>query len=557
MPHFSSEAPISCLPNELLEDIFIHVIRLYALDERYNPLRWTAICLVCRRWWRVAIGHPYLWTRVPMENDVSHLRLFLARSKRHTLMIVPAHDPPSAGPSLDVLDLIAKEAYRIRELFMPVCSELINALQHRNEVINAPFLTTLHLHSTNVIKQDPLDRFWFLSRESDLPSLTDLQLWQMPISFARRIIRPTLTHLVLRYCPARSTVEDMVTLLKQVPALEALTLDGVVSSLLDSTPLVRWRTAPPARKMVEMAALKSIDFNEDIPPCSWQARLLAHMIIPATCSLLLKARMSSKRESRDIEPYRYVCAEVDSILSRTTGPPTGPRATHIEITGKRIVVDFYSSPSAAEQVRQQGTVATGSPRNPPSPTVHIECYWEAAEMPNTLAALVETMPGVLSTVDTLCFTNHGSRYHAEETRAFYDAFANVRDLRVVFGAAVRPALIVDMLPARTRAVNLAAGAPAVQPTPSFPNLQRLALRFEMWHSHGSTCAQRCTREDIPFLIDLLLSERAQKGYAIERLHIDANDDQLSRQDARWFQAVSSDMMGFTSRWTFSAHWGSE
>ncbi|KAI0043754.1 hypothetical protein FA95DRAFT_1479281, partial [Auriscalpium vulgare] len=54
----SAVAPISSLPNELLEDIFSEYARIMGSQA------WIGILLVCRRWTNVALNHGKLWTAI-------------------------------------------------------------------------------------------------------------------------------------------------------------------------------------------------------------------------------------------------------------------------------------------------------------------------------------------------------------------------------------------------------------------------------------------------------------------------------------------------------------
>ncbi|KAI0043748.1 hypothetical protein FA95DRAFT_1469965, partial [Auriscalpium vulgare] len=53
----SALAPVSSLPNEILENIFFE----YAVEMDIFSQDWIDIMLVCRHWTNVALNHGKLW----------------------------------------------------------------------------------------------------------------------------------------------------------------------------------------------------------------------------------------------------------------------------------------------------------------------------------------------------------------------------------------------------------------------------------------------------------------------------------------------------------------
>ncbi|TFY56020.1 hypothetical protein EVG20_g9096 [Dentipellis fragilis] len=123
----STPSPIDQLPPEVLERVFLYCVDDASVaiadirDHRWcfsttKALYWIRITYVCRRWRRIAIGYPMLWTHVPGLLSAKWITAFFQRSTPFPLDIDIALD--HWFKDQDLLPLLQGEHHRIRQLYV-------------------------------------------------------------------------------------------------------------------------------------------------------------------------------------------------------------------------------------------------------------------------------------------------------------------------------------------------------------------------------------------------------------------------------------------------------
>lgn len=99
--------PVGRIPNEILLDLFT-LFTPSLFETRYDKNA-RNVSQVCRRWRRLALSLPGLWTRISLRNHPEHIRSMLARSSGGPV----AFDALSDTVPVRNCELLAAEAHRL------------------------------------------------------------------------------------------------------------------------------------------------------------------------------------------------------------------------------------------------------------------------------------------------------------------------------------------------------------------------------------------------------------------------------------------------------------
>ncbi|TCD71667.1 hypothetical protein EIP91_005433 [Steccherinum ochraceum] len=282
-------APISCLPPEILSQIFS--IHLKNMDGHFSAMvypeaaqyRWLAVTHVCHLWRQVALSTPLLWSNIlVVPSNPMLMEQFLDRSKKAPLNVKVDVISDKWYPTLQ---RIAREGGRIEHLSWngDGSSQQVQALQ-RCFPVELPLLRSLALHG------NPDDESGRYDRPVPLPlytwsvlSLETLIISRFHIDWASMILPKTLTHLSVSQTDNRPGQPSNVTdLARAIGSLVAL----AVLNVRDATHLSPSPTAflPSPPSTFYLPSIKTFDITGPPMSCLY---LFDHLILPPTCKIML------------------------------------------------------------------------------------------------------------------------------------------------------------------------------------------------------------------------------------------------------------------------------
>ncbi|KAF9078132.1 hypothetical protein BDP27DRAFT_1413062 [Rhodocollybia butyracea] len=277
-------ASISFLPDELLADIFYHVM----MQDPWSS-KWTQLILVCRRWNRIAINNGRLWSWI---SDHNSMPIWEKRSKGCPLSYKYNH---GYHPSM-----FTRNSHRIRIL------ELDGSYQDFahffDDVKYMPMLQTLHIDLYYPIGDEP-PILWHVPSfivEGGAPCLRQVRLHN--VSFANKLqlgFLASLTRLELdidwQSLGVLFSVEDFYHIVERSPGLQTLK--------------VRYFIEPHSAKdrsleqlpQISLPALQLLDLHMDIQLI---ITILQFLIIPPNASTVFVAIPSLNVESSYLDDIK-------------------------------------------------------------------------------------------------------------------------------------------------------------------------------------------------------------------------------------------------------------
>lgn len=301
-------APISCLPPEILCEIFTFTARV--IHTRAFDPRWIgSMTHVCQHWRDVALACPSLWVYIFMDRR-RWLEELLKRSKT-TPLIVDLHIPFASSPEVwEAVHSVMGHARRFRELRVTAKTSDIMKIFPIIAPIDTPFLETLCLSN---VTSYPLGmkHIYSFAGIFDTTSLRRLELNNCNICWVSSRLSG-LTHLTLHdYQDIFPTLSELLDTLEKVPNLETLCVN-------DSMAMRRTGNAT-LRRVVSLPRLSLFCSTYGVSEC---ALVLNHLSYPSTAHLRLDffrggmtnanisclfAALSKVRENEICqEPIRYL-----------------------------------------------------------------------------------------------------------------------------------------------------------------------------------------------------------------------------------------------------------
>jgi hypothetical protein len=233
------QAPIHCLPDEILEVIFLIHIFKFVRNCRYN--RTLATSQVCQRWRAVALNYRIIWSRIIDYDQHSPLWIEILLGRSGSTLIDVGGDSifepvrlqrPRATPILrsifNLSDNLKTVSLCIRcDSWEHIC---LSFLRHP-----APNLEFLYLNLTTS-RSFPECRYPKPLFNNEAPCLRRLHLKNCLIDFSFSVLS-NLTELSVRDSDATlkavPSVAEWLRDLKNIPALRFLTLNNTISHLTE------------------------------------------------------------------------------------------------------------------------------------------------------------------------------------------------------------------------------------------------------------------------------------------------------------------------------------
>ncbi|KAI0043409.1 hypothetical protein FA95DRAFT_1609402 [Auriscalpium vulgare] len=316
----SSTSPIATIPPELLADIFSLVARdnppqwrsppatkrgkkpTSNVKHRKDDLGWTAgIPGVCRLWRDVALSSACLWDRVDFRFADAWIASTLARAKATPLSMVFGQE---RAMSAQHVALLAAHLPHTRTLHLE--QEVVDPdmfLDFRRALATpAPLLESVAVLVTSALPTSRLERYLPQAPFGATPRLQSLALQGIALSWAT--LPQSLSGLVrlelrktLYFAPSRPTLKCLLDVLKRMPALENLLLEGP-----DAFPEARAGHSPESRSVA--LPLKTLFLLsgqvDDI------TLVLQSLVVPA--STVLHLEIVRSHEGDDVQDLVHVLA---------------------------------------------------------------------------------------------------------------------------------------------------------------------------------------------------------------------------------------------------------
>lgn len=222
---------LASIPDDILSEVFEHGLGSYVDDPTTSK---ETLSLVCRRFRRVVVNTPRLWSRINRQDKIPYMRACLERSKSVGLSISLAfNDADSLDCALSLLAEVTPHMSRWEHLRVEF--ELDEALiANHEEVLRSTIASNLHLPSLRalsleytatqeeyaVFANDDIRHFY---QSWEMPNLRSLDSSTIPTPF----IAPKLSsiHLYRSHISGGPATNDRLRdFLAACPKLEELTL---------------------------------------------------------------------------------------------------------------------------------------------------------------------------------------------------------------------------------------------------------------------------------------------------------------------------------------------
>ena len=249
--------PISLLPPEILVRVFhFLVLKEYPLSRK-GGVGWIRVTHVCRYWRQVALDDSSLWAKIwgdPTNRNLKWISELLARAKNapldiefndvdmpseKALLIIPQHLSRTRRLRFQVHDLSALHYGSVQDIF----SQEAPALEHFELRVNWDTSYYFPAHAQdlqvggNMLFKGHVPRLWTFSLFQPVihwPLIPRGQLTQLKIKCPIEYVHP----------PGKLSIDQLVDLLVNCPALEILELESCLPSQLTEFPHDRTISLP-------------------------------------------------------------------------------------------------------------------------------------------------------------------------------------------------------------------------------------------------------------------------------------------------------------------------
>ncbi|GJE90151.1 hypothetical protein PsYK624_062760 [Phanerochaete sordida] len=523
------------LPDELLGMIFLHYVSLHT-NLPDAPLTTTEPALVCsdvfkmlyithicQRWRALSIGMPRLWTCVPMTPHLECLHAFLERSQTLALSVLPHTSEHADIIRCRSLVALSGSLARVRSLALRISRPLLHSLLELGEETHDPCLPKLE--ELELIYYGGYDHlscptFWFFSKAA-MPGLRTLRTYLFSFAFTRGLVRDTLTRLMVT-TRDESSEDQWIELLKQVPVLEMLAIEGL--SFTGITNPENFNIEPvPSHTLIPMHHLQRFMTYEN--HCSiLSSRLLNRLEVPASCSVFLS--VDSVQFDFPLECYSSLFRVLGAKMvgNGSVGGPAQPAAMAVSFFLGQ--VGLWSSANLDRDLSYMGSPDAKNDDHDYDIDLHASVLPNTdVEWPPVLQKALREGGLPLSSLTSL--TIEGFSHMEHETWAWLFGCTHLQTLCILNDHC-------DESPGNDYSRLLLALAGA---TPPFPELQFVRLENVAFRPSPPPHDTPPPHTSLTALFDRFLDTRRHAGHPIEELRLvevrDVQDDDLA-----WLQARS-------------------
>jgi hypothetical protein len=273
-------APISFLPAEIIEDIFLRA----STKRNDSRLAWLHVAHVCRQWRDIALNQPLFWSHINFTNlTLAGVVEMLARAKNTPLHLeaVDAANRPWDdwdGARYDgLVNELQAHVSNIRHLsLIGKYTQLFKSLR---KLVTSPALTLEYLslsHLDSEVQVYLPDTLF----DGIAPGLSYLELqhiaisWKSPLLKGLRYLK--IDGMNMKYRPS---LAEWLNVLNKMPQLKKLALH--------SASPIGHRFPFDIERTVTLPFLTHLDISANAKDC---AISLAHLVLPALTSLCLTAK---------------------------------------------------------------------------------------------------------------------------------------------------------------------------------------------------------------------------------------------------------------------------
>lgn len=289
------------LPDELLLNIFLHVIQLvcpfpFTVDfEWYHedslPYSWIALLRVCRRWYAIAYGSPLFWRTIPLaDGTASSITKTMAFFRK--VFTLSGHAPLRIF-SVDVGDSTQKDIFFVTlphiqraewvKLIISGTSQSGGPL--RPSHVECPDLRYLSMSSVRAKHRGFPADVPLVSPSGSLAFLELLDFTGYNYRSISPFFRTTIKHLTLSLTYGGPSVGELLDALQNMPLLELLFIGQVV---------ICRRYDFEEKPMVTLPHLRSLTIHAS--PADIQDMLL-HLRFPNTTRMVLEIDVTERSDN--------------------------------------------------------------------------------------------------------------------------------------------------------------------------------------------------------------------------------------------------------------------
>ena len=306
--HLNSLIPVGSLPAELIEKIFRHLMcnhdrtRSTAVDctFRYCHASLQAVTQVCHIWRQIAMSSPRLWTCIPTDRGVACMEEMCRRAAHLPISVHIDFTDPHQSDACKMAQSIFEQLHRLKDVSIDGWTERIQESLSKYSTRTAPQLRSLSITCTPFKSSG----FCTLILSERCPCLGVLTMKGLSMGNIRPSNLPALRELYLGKLPARSTIDDMLSVIEALPTLRRL-------SLSQDYPDAAGLEAHISHKIVSLPNLRFLKLTSF---CIW---LLNYLILLPTVRLDISIPDVSEVLAQPAESTYERCVEITRTLLKS------------------------------------------------------------------------------------------------------------------------------------------------------------------------------------------------------------------------------------------------
>ncbi|EIM86907.1 uncharacterized protein STEHIDRAFT_111306 [Stereum hirsutum FP-91666 SS1] len=332
----NSLANTSCLPPEILSNIFV----LYATSIKGTSygyiLHWLVVTRVCRSWRAIALDTAELWEHLDTDSITASVRrqalILRSRSKVSIIKIDFSNSHSTSEWVCQASQILAVRHGEVANLDITLSRNTFHKVLGVLDGPN-PRLETLVLRS-DATRQAPISFLHLFSGQ--VPLLRRLHVHSCKIMWQHLVTAsPRLTHLDIEHTVARISLNGVCDTLRRLPQLEELRLPGFLSVDLEPD--------YPSLRRIGMLKLRQLKFEYIQAQAGWDncAKLLKRLELPNLVQIEL--RYGQPAGAPPPNTHSFTDCVIDSVGSlRNIFSSDEQAEPYVELSIERRTGNLYS-----------------------------------------------------------------------------------------------------------------------------------------------------------------------------------------------------------------------